>query len=144
MSFFSLSFKAFSILFNRSVRLIESYWYIFLAGGGRGRRRIVSVTGSMAGGSDTAETVTLTCARCGKPSHLQYVFFFFSFLLNFFSCRRSSHVHLGSWMSMEFEFFLRFFCFWWIFSCLVWACGLGKMLLPWEVYCCCCFFFEKI
>ncbi|XP_038877769.1 methionine aminopeptidase 1A [Benincasa hispida] len=25
----------------------------------------------MAGGSDTAETVTLTCARCGKPSHLQ-------------------------------------------------------------------------
>lgn len=31
--------------------------------------------GPMAGGSDAAETVTLSCVRCGKPSHLQYVFF---------------------------------------------------------------------
>ncbi|KAG7028679.1 hypothetical protein SDJN02_09860 [Cucurbita argyrosperma subsp. argyrosperma] len=39
----------------------------------------------MAGGSDAAEAVTLTCARCGKPSHLQ----------DFQPKIASNHVELG-------------------------------------------------
>ena len=37
----------------------------------------------MAGDSDAAEASALSCARCGKPAHLQYVIPTFFFSLSF-------------------------------------------------------------